>query len=216
MKDAMIQAAQSVGAGNVPGNMRRMITDLVEPKMDWRDIIRSQIESSVKSNYTFMRPNRKGWHMSAVLPGMDNDFKIDLCVAIDVSGSISQTMVQEFVSEVAGIMEEYEDYKISIWCFDTVVTGYDEFTSDDGRDMREFEITGGGGTDFEPNWTFMKERELEPDQFIMFTDGYPFGSWGDENYCDTVFLIHTDSSKSNKPVAPFGQSVYYHENTGSA
>lgn len=217
MRDAMIQAAQSVGAGNVPGDMKRMIADLVEPKMDWRDIIRSQIESSIKSNYTFMRPNRKGWHMSAVLPGMDNDFKIDVCLAIDVSGSISQKMVTEFVSEVAGIMEEYEDYRIRIWCFDTRVSGYDEFTSDDGRDAREFEITGGGGTDFEANWTFMKKKEIEPDQFIMFTDGHPYGSWGDENYCDTVFLIHTGGySYGGKPESPFGQTVYYEDHLQDA
>lgn len=208
MRDAMIQAAQSVGAGNVPGTMRRLISDLTEPKMDWRDIIRSQIESSLKSNYTWLRPNRKGWHMSAILPGMDNDFKIDVCLAIDTSGSISQTMIRDFVSEVAGIMEQYEDYRIRIWQFDTRVYGFDEFTSDDGRDIREYEITGGGGTDFDVNWTYMKEHDIEPDQFIMFTDGQPWNSWGDPNYCDTVFLIHT---AYGKPVAPFGQSIYYDE-----
>ena len=210
MRDAMIQAAQSVGAGNVPGDMKRMIADLVEPKMDWRDIIRAQIESSVKSNYSFMRMNRKGWHMSAILPGMDNDFKIDVCLAIDVSGSISDAMVKEFISEVAGIMEEYEEYRIRIWCFDTRVSGYDEFTSDDSRDAREFQITGGGGTDFMANWEFMEKEEIEPDQFIMFTDGMPCGEWGDEQYCDTVFLIHT-GGYGGKPVAPFGQTVYYED-----
>jgi len=208
MKDALIQAAQSAGAGNVPGNIKRMITELLEPQMDWREIIRAQIESSIKSNFTWMRPNRKGWHMSAILPGMDRDMQIDVCMAIDVSGSISQTMLTEFVSEVAGIMEQYDDYRIRIWCFDTEVSGYDEFTSDDGRDIREYEITGGGGTDFDANWKYMKHNEIEPDQFIMFTDGQPWNSWGDPDYCDTVFLIHT---KYGKPVAPFGQSVYYNE-----
>lgn len=210
MRDAMIQAAQSVGAGNVPGDLRRMISDLVEPKMDWRDILRSQIESSVKSNYSFLRPNRKGWHMSAILPGMDTDFKIDVCLAIDVSGSISEQMVKEFISEVAGIMDEYEDYRIRIWCFDTKVSGYDEFTSDDDRDATDFKLTGGGGTDFMANWKYMVENDIEPDQFIMFTDGMPFASWGDENYCDTVFLIHT-GGYGGKPVAPFGLTVYYED-----
>jgi hypothetical protein len=52
----------------------------------------------------------------------------------------------------------------------------------------------------------MAEREIEPDQFIMFTDGEPFGKWGIEEYCDTLFLIKNDR---HKPVAPFGQSVYF-------
>ena len=208
MKDAMIQAAAAAagGAGSVPGDMKRMIKDLLEPEMDWRDIIRAQVQSSLKSNFTFMRPNRKGWHMTAILPGMDRDMKIDVALAIDTSGSISQTMLTEFVSEIAGIMDQYENYRVRIWQFDTNVYGYDEFTSDDGRDMTEYDIKGGGGTDFMVNWTYMAENEIEPDQFIVFTDGMPYGSWGNPDYCDTVFLIHT---QYGRPEAPFGQSVYY-------
>lgn len=213
MKDALIQAAQSAGAGNVPGDIKRMIKDLLEPQMDWREIIRAQVESSLKSNFTFLRPNRKGWHMGAVLPGMDRDMMIDVALAIDTSGSISQQMLTEFVSEIAGIMDQYEDYRIRIWQFDTRVYGYDEFTHDDGRDIREYAITGGGGTDFDVNWTYMKENEIEPDQFIMFTDGQPWNSWGDPDYCDTVFLIHT---AYGKPEAPFGQSVYYEKKPKAA
>lgn len=206
MKDALISAAQSVGAGNVPGDMKRMIDTLLEPQMDWRDIIRAQIESSLRSNYTWLRPNRKGWHMSAVLPGMDRDVMIDVALAIDTSGSISQQMLTEFVSEVAGIMEQYDQYRIRIWQFDTRVYGFDEFTADDGRDIREYGIEGGGGTDFMVNWKYMKKHEIEPDQFIMFTDGQPYDSWGDPDYCDTVFLINT---AYGKPESPFGQTVYY-------
>jgi len=52
----------------------------------------------------------------------------------------------------------------------------------------------------------MKEQDIEPDQFIMFTDGEPFDSWGDPEYCDTLFLV---KNSYRKPVAPFGQTVYY-------
>ena len=51
----------------------------------------------------------------------------------------------------------------------------------------------------------MKENEIEPDQLIMFTDGYPYGSWGDDEYCDTLFVIHGDE----RIQAPFGQTVHY-------
>jgi predicted metal-dependent peptidase len=206
MKDAFIQAATAVGASNVPGDMKRMVTNLLEPQMDWRDIIRAQVESSLKSNYTFMRPARKGWHMAAILPGMDRDVQIDVAIAIDTSGSISQLMLTEFVSEIAGIMDQYDQYSLKIWQFDTAVYGYDEFTSDDGRDIREYKIKGGGGTDFMVNWAYMEEKEIDPDQFIVFTDGMPYSGWGNPDYCDTVFLIHT---AYGRPVAPFGESVYY-------
>jgi len=206
LKNAIIQAAQSVGAGNVPGDIRRMIGELTEPKMDWRQMIRVTLESNLTSDFTFMTPNRKSQFNTVVLPGMLKDQQIDIAIALDVSGSISDTDTRDFLSEVQGIMDQFESYKIRIWCFDTEVSGYDEFTDDDGRSITEFEMTGGGGTDFVPNWDFMKARGIEPDQFIMFTDGEPWRSWGDPDYCDTLFLIKNSWSK---PVAPFGTTVYY-------
>lgn len=208
LKEAMMQAAQQAGAGNVPAEIQRMINQLTEPKMDWRQYIRADIESNIKNDFTFMRPNRKGWHTGAVLPGMDRDQQIDICLAIDTSGSISNTMVTDFVSEVAGIMEQFAEYRIRIWQFDTAVYGYDEFTHDDGRDIREYEIIGGGGTDFMVNWDFMEQQGIQPNQFIMFTDGMPFGQWGVEDYCDTMFLIHSKYG-GRDIVAPFGTTVQY-------
>jgi predicted metal-dependent peptidase len=206
MKNAIIQAAQSAGAGNVPGDIKRMIGELTEPKMDWRQMIRVSLESNLVSDFTFMRPNRKSQFANVILPGMKRDQQIDICIALDVSGSISVQDSTDFLSEVQGIMDQFESYKIRIWCFDTEISGYDEFTHEDGRSITEFELTGGGGTDFMHNWTFMKERDIVPDQFIMFTDGEPWDSWGDADYCDTLFLI---KNPYRKPVAPFGQSVYY-------
>ena len=208
LKEAMMQAAQQAGAGNTPAEIQRIINQLTEPKMNWRQYIRANIESNIKSDFTFQRPNRKGWHMGAILPGMDRDQQIDICLAIDTSGSINNQMLTDFVSEVAGIMEQFGEYRIRIWQFDTAVYGYDEFTHDDGRDIREYEITGGGGTDFTVNWSFMEQEGIEPDQFIMFTDGMPWGSWGDENYCDTLFLIHSRYG-GRDIVAPFGTTVQY-------
>jgi predicted metal-dependent peptidase len=206
LKNAIIQAAQSVGAGKVPADIRRMIGELTEPKMDWRQMLRVSLESTLVSDFTFMRPNRKSQFANVVLPGMKRDQQIDICVAIDVSGSISDVDVRDFLSEVQGIMDQFEVYRIRIWCFDTRVSGKDEFTGDDGRFITDFVMTGGGGTDFMCNWHFMEENEIVPDQFIMFTDGEPCDKWGIEEYCDTLFVI---KNPYRKPVAPFGQSAYY-------
>jgi hypothetical protein len=43
----------------------------------------------------------------------------------------------------------------------------------------------------------------------MFTDGYPWNSWGDDDYCDTVFLVHSHPDKNLQ--APFGTTVHYEE-----
>jgi len=207
VKEAMMQSAQAAGAGNVPGEVQRMIKELTEPKMNWREILRQQIQSTVRNDFTFTRPNRKGWHTGAVLPGQNFDETIDLCVGLDVSGSIGDEQLRDFLSEIKGIMEEYKDYNIKIWCFDTEVSGEDDFSGDDARDLNDYEITGGGGTDFDANWRYMKENDITPKKFIMFTDGYPWGSWGDDSYCDTIFVIHSNHDKNLE--APFGITTHY-------
>jgi predicted metal-dependent peptidase len=122
-----------------------------------------------------------------------------------MSGSISNEQASDFITEVKGIMQQFTDFKINIWCFDTKVYNHQEFTSDNSEDIDEYQVVGGGGTLFEANWDFMKSNDIEPKKFIMFTDGYPGSSWGDEDYCDTLFIIH--GTKSIVP--PFGQVAYY-------
>ena len=207
IKEATINAAQSAGAGNTPAGVQRLIKELTEPKMNWREILRQQIQSTIKSDYSFSRPSRKGWQSGAVLPGMNFDQTIDICIALDMSGSIGNKQAQDFLGEVKGIMDEYKDYNIKIWCFDTEVYGEDDFSADDGREITDYEIKGGGGTDFMANWTYMKENDIAPKKFLMFTDGYAWDSWGDEDYCDTVFVIHSHHDKNLQ--APFGQTAHY-------
>ena len=205
MKEAVMAAAQSAGAGRIPAGIRRMISDFTEPKMDWRQILRMNIQSIFKSNFSFARPNRKSQHCGAILPGMINEDTIDVSVAIDMSGSISDEMAKDFISEVKGIMDEYKDFRLDLWCFDTQVYNYERFTPDAADDILNYQVKGGGGTDFDANYEFMKREDIIPKKFIMFTDGYPCGSWGDEDYCDALFVIHG----SDSIVAPFGQTAYY-------
>jgi predicted metal-dependent peptidase len=205
IKEAMVAAAQAAGAGKVPAGVRRMISDFTEPKMDWRQLLRMSIQSIFKSNFSFSRPNRKSQHCGAILPGMMNEETIDVSVAIDMSGSISDAMAKDFLSEVKGIMDEYKDFKLDIWCFDTEVYNYAQFTGDTADEVMDYQVKGGGGTAFEANWEFMKDNDIVPKKFIMFTDGYPCGSWGDEDYCDTLFIVHGNDSI----IAPYGQTAYY-------
>lgn len=205
IKEAMVAAAQAAGAGNIPAGVRRLIQEFTEPKMDWRQLLRMNIQSIIKSNFSFNRPNRKSMHSGAVLPGMMNEETIDVCVAIDMSGSISNTQARDFISEVKGIMDEYVDFKLQLWCFDTDVYNHATFGGDNADAILDYEVKGGGGTAFEANWEFMKNEGIEPKRFIMFTDGYPCGSWGDEDYCETLFVVHGNESI----VAPFGQTAYY-------
>jgi len=207
IREAVLQAAQGSGAGNLPGGVERIVNNLTNPKMDWRSLINMKIPSLAKNDYTYSNFNKKYMQQGIIVPGLDRQEAIDVCVAIDTSGSISQKTLEEQLSEVVGIMDMYEEFTIRVWQFDTNVYGYQEFTKDTADDIIEYEIKGGGGTDFDANWTFMKEHGIEPEMFIMFTDGEPWSSWGDESYCDTLFIINNSYNKEIVP--PFGTYAYY-------
>jgi predicted metal-dependent peptidase len=209
IKENMISAAQTSGAGNTPSEIQRMIKELTEPKMNWRELLRQQIQSTVRNDYTFSRPSRKGQMTGAILPGMNFDETIDICIALDMSGSIGDSQAQDFLSEIKGIMDEYKDYQIKLWCFDTKVYNEQDFSADGGDSLLDYEIMGGGGTDFDANWDYMKYNDIQPKKFIMFTDGYPWDSWGDDSYCDTIFIIHSHRDKNLQ--APFGLTAHYED-----
>ena len=71
IKSSVINAAQSVGAGKVPAGVRRMIDELTEPKMDWRELLQMHIKSSIMDDFTYQKMNRRSWHMDYILPGMN-------------------------------------------------------------------------------------------------------------------------------------------------
>jgi predicted metal-dependent peptidase len=208
IKEAMLAAAAASGdAGNLPAGVKRLIQELTEPKMNWRELLRMQLESTIKSDYTWMRASRKGWHMDAVMPGMKLDPMIDIAVAIDTSGSIGEAMLKDFLSEIQGIMDSFPAYKIHVFCFDTEVHNPAQYDSDNLDSITEYEPGGGGGTDFTAIYDYLKAEEIEPKRLVVFTDGYPFGSWGDENYTDTVWILH--GTTTIEP--PWGQFAYYEE-----
>jgi len=208
IKEAMLAAAATVdGAGNLPAGVKRLIQELTEPQMNWRELLRMQLESTIKSDYTWMRASRKGWHMDAVMPGMKLDPMIDIAVALDASGSISETMLKDFLGEIQGIMESFPAYRIHVVTFDTEAYNPVQYDSENLDDICDYEIKGGGGTDFDCIFNYLKENEIEPKRLVVFTDGYPFGSWGDENYADTVWILHGTTTI----VPPWGQHAYYDE-----
>lgn len=205
IKEAVLAAAQTTDAGNLPAGVRRMIKDLTAPQLNWRELLNQQILSTLKSDYTWMRPSRRSWHMDAILPGNDFDTEIDICVSIDASGSMSEGMLRDILSEVKGIMESYNNFKLYLWSFDTEVYNAQMFTRENLDDIMSYDLQGGGGTTFECNWAWMRDNEIQPKKFVMFTDGYPGDGWGDEDYCDTLFVIHGSTTIE----APFGITAYY-------
>ena len=207
VKQAIINAAQSAEAGTLPLGVERLVRQVTDPVMPWRELIQSNLTSAIRTDYSWMRPSRRGWHMDAVMPGMTPGEEIDVVVSIDMSGSISDKQAQAFLGEIAGMMSSFDGYKIHVFCFDTKWYNPQDFTSENMDSIEEYKPQGGGGTDFDVIFDYLKEIGNVPKRLIVFTDGYPCGSWGDPDYCDTTWIVHGDPD----PKPPFGQCAVYDE-----
>jgi predicted metal-dependent peptidase len=205
LKEAIVQA-HAAAAGNVPAAIKRLIQDMTEPKMNWRELLQMNIQSVVRSNYSFSRPSRKGWASGAILPGMIPEQTIDIAIALDMSGSISNTQANIFLSEVNGIISQYTDYKIDLFCFDTAVYNSKTVTHDNSEDLLNYEVVGGGGTDFACILEHLKENNITPKKLVIFSDGY-VSDWISEmgQYTDCLFILHDNPGCE----PPYGQFVHY-------
>lgn len=207
IKQAILNAAASAEAGSLPKGVERLIKQTTDPVMPWRELIQTNLTSAIRTDFSWMRPSRRGWHIDAIMPGMTPGEEIDVTVAIDMSGSISQTQAQAFLGEIGGMMASFDGYKVHVFCFDTETYNPQDFTSENMDTIDTYEPMGGGGTDFNAIFRYLKNNAFDPKRLIVFTDGYPNGSWGDPNYCDTTWIIHGDKD----PNPPFGTYAIYDE-----
>jgi predicted metal-dependent peptidase len=207
VKQAIINAAQSAEAGQLPLGVERLIRQHTNPVMPWRELIQTNLTSAIRTDYSWMRPSRRGWHTDAIMPGMTPGEEIDVVVTLDMSGSISNKQAQAFLGEIAGMMDAFDGYKVHVFCFDTETYNPQDFNSENMDTIDDYEPMGGGGTDFDCIFEYLKSIGNVPKRLIVFTDGYPCGSWGDADYCDTTWIIHGDPN----PNPPFGTYALYDE-----
>lgn len=136
--------------------------------------------------------------------------KVCAVAFLDGSGSTTQEMVTDFLSECKGIMETFPDFKLTIGTFDTEVYSVLTYTPDNADEINDYSFIGGGGTAPSCCWEYMKEHEIMPHKLLLFTDGYVDDDWGDPDYCETLFIIHSNP----RAKASHGVTVHYEPHKG--
>lgn len=165
-----IAVAKSHNAGNVPGYLERLVTELSKPKVNWKDLTRNFIDVSMVKEFSWARPNRRSAAIGALLPGMISDSMHKLVMLIDVSGSIGNDLQRAMVSEGAGALDDGVADQLVIAYFDTEIKHVDEFVRGDLVTCRTM---GGGGTDFAPPFQWIIDNQDDASCVIMLTDMCP-------------------------------------------
>lgn len=210
VKEMLVKAATQAKiedqAGSIPGEIARAIDDLINPKLNWKELLQRFVNSVAKEDYSWRRPNRR-FFPQTYLPSAYSEQLGHIAVAIDTSGSVSPDMLKEMLSEIQGINDTFKPKRMTIMDCDYHIHNMYEVTED--LDILELEFGGFGGTSFFPvlDWA----RENQPDLLIYFTDLYAETITHENGYeFPCMWVCYSE----HQPM-PWGETVYYHLAHGS-
>jgi len=198
-KERLARAAMAAKMqGKLPAEIESLVDAAVEPKLPWRELLRNYIQDYQKTDYRLMPPSKRYLYMPIYMPSMKGEF-LELAVAIDTSGSISDVELETFVSEMQGIADQFENYRIHVYACDAAVHGYDVVET---HDEWPKSYTGRGGTDFRPVFEDIEEKGLEISVLVYLTDSY--GTFPETPPSFPVLWV---INQPNKEV-PFGDQIF--------
>lgn len=187
-------------AGKVAGGHDRTFDKLLEPKVDWRKVLREFITTYCdgRDESTWRRPNRRWMQYDMVLPSMQGVATGDILVGIDTSGSIGGEMLTRFMSEVNAICTTVTPDKLHLLYWDCNVAAHEVYRKDQmGTVVAVTKPAGGGGTSPSCVTDYMREHNLKPKCAVMLTDGYVGNDWGGSWPCPVLWVIKGGCTDAN-------------------
>jgi len=164
---AAAQAHESKGRGTLPGSLRRLIDDITDPKVDWREQLSRWVgEHGRLQDYTYGRPSRRSESVGQYLPSLKKYGFAPVTVMVDTSGSIGQKMLKEGLSEIHGVCE---DLGIGVRAMVIDAAVHADVEVQNVEELADH-LAGGGGSDFRPAFDKLQEEGYDG-VVIAFTDG---------------------------------------------
>ena len=197
-QQAVQQAATAAkGRGLLGGDLRRQVEQILQPRVDWRAVLRRFIDSAARADYTWTQPSPRYIASGLYLPSLQSNEMGALAVAVDTSGSVDQVTLAQLVAEVQSIADELQPSRVHVLSCDTRVRSID--TYERGEQIAA-DLIGGGGTRFQPVFDAVADLDEPPAAIVYLTD--LCGPDAVESDVPTIWACTTDR------VAPWGETVH--------
>lgn len=198
-KVKVAQAAQSAKMmGKLSANIERLVGELLQPKVDWREVLQRFVTKCKDDERSWARPNRRFISQGLYLPSASGETLGELVFAVDCSGSIGQDEINQFASEITTVKDDHNPTKIHVVYFDSSVSHYEVYEREDELDIKPH---GGGGTAFSPVFDYLEEHGIEPVACVFLTDLY-CDDFGEATDYPVLWV-----STSDRDEVPFGEVV---------
>jgi predicted metal-dependent peptidase len=186
----------ALAAGKMGGTGSRDLEELLKPQVDWREVLREFISTTCAGNdySTWARPNRRLMSQGVYMPSGISQRVGELVVAIDTSGSISNSTLTAFLSEVKSICDTVHPEQVRLLYWGHEVVGDESYKTDelDGL-ITSTKPRGGGGTDVNCVTQYMTAEGINPQACIVLTDGHLYGGWGEWS-CPVLWTVIDNES----------------------
>ncbi len=161
-------AQQAQQAGKLSGVMQRLVDELLQPRLPWRNLLAHYMTALARDDYSYARPStRRG--SPAIFPTLRSQ-QINVAVALDVSGSVSDKELLSCLSEINAIKGQIRATVTLLACDSKIIEGFPlQFEAWEEVTLPE-SIQGGGGTDFRPVFEWLAMQDRQPDIVVYFTD----------------------------------------------
>lgn len=161
-------------AGRMGAKIPRVISDLLEPKIDWREALREFVSSTTKGNdeFTWRRMSKRHMANDIYLPSVENESIGEIVVAIDTSGSIGGAEITEFATELVSICDLCQPEAVRVLWWDTEVHGEQIFRDNYANIAKLLKPVGGGGTTVSCVSEYVNRNKIKAECVLVFTDGY--------------------------------------------
>lgn len=192
-------AAYAKMQGLLPAGIERYVGEILQSKLDWKSMLYKYIVNEIPFDYSWSRPHKRSQSTGVYMPNILRE-SIDIIVAIDTSGSISDKELTEFKSEIVAISKSFANIRMTALFCDAAVHDVIEITNGTINQFIDQPVHGGGGTSFIPVFDWIQENKPTARILVYLTDG--FGSFPNYETTRTLWIIN------NKDVTPpFGDTV---------
>ena len=192
--------------GKMQGNKNRSVTEILEPKVDWREQLREFVNSTCKNKdrTSWKRPHKRFIGHDIYMPSMIGEAIGQVVIGIDTSGSIGDKELNEFLTEVVAICDDVSPSSIELLYWDTCVAGHETYNQGDYKGLvQSTKPAGGGGTHVGCVNEYIKDKRIQPEAIIILTDGYVEEDFGGNWEHPTLWAI---TSREN--TSPHGKTIH--------